>query len=134
MINKPNSYIGHTGMYIGTVLSLAGVLLVVLGWGVIFKRYWSKDEGKGEPVTSGIYAYIRHPQYTGFMLITLGMLFDWATLPMLMTWPILAALYYRLAKKEETDMRAEFGKQYEAYKRGRLRLGYRPEIEHPLTT
>jgi protein-S-isoprenylcysteine O-methyltransferase Ste14 len=133
------SYIGHTGMYIGTVLSLAGVLLVVLGWSVIFKRYWSKNEGKGELVTSGIYAYIRHPQYTGFMLITLGMLFDWATLPMLVMWPIMAVLYYRLAKKEEVDMQTEFGKQYEDYMRWtgmflpRLGTGYRPERVSPLS-
>jgi protein-S-isoprenylcysteine O-methyltransferase Ste14 len=133
------SYFGHTGMYIGTVLSLSGVLLVVLGWSVIFKRYWSKDEGKGELVTSGIYAFIRHPQYTGFMLITLGMLFDWATLPMLIMWPVLAVLYYKLAKKEEADMQSEFGEQYKLYKRmtgmflPRLGPGYRPEKVTPLS-
>ena len=133
------SYFGHTGMYIGTILSLSGVLLVVLGWSVIFKRYWSKDEGKGELVTSGIYAFIRHPQYTGFMLITLGMLFDWATLPMLIMWPVLAVLYYKLAKKEEADMQSEFGEQYKLYKRmtgmflPRLGPGYRPEKVTPLS-
>ncbi len=58
---------------------------------------------------------IRHPQYTGFMLITLGMLLDWATLPMLVMWPVMAFLYYRLAKKEEGDMLVEFGQQYSQY-------------------
>ena len=109
-------WIGHTGMYIGTVLILIGIALVILGWSVVYKRYWRKEEGKGELVTDGIYRYIRHPQYTGFMLITLGMLLDWATLPMLIMWPIMAVLYYRLAKKEEGYMLGQFGKQYAEYR------------------
>jgi methanethiol S-methyltransferase len=109
------SWIGHTGMYIGTVLILIGISLVIMGWTVVYKRYWRKEEGKGELVTSGIYRYIRHPQYTGFMLITLGMLLDWATLPMLIMWPVMAVLYYRLAKKEEGYMLEQFGNQYMEY-------------------
>lgn len=107
--------IGHWGMYIGTLLMLGGAALVIAGWSVIYKRYWSKEEGRGELVTEGIYRYIRHPQYTGFLMITLGMLFDWATLPMLIMWPVMAVLYYRLAKKEEGDMIAEFGEPYREY-------------------
>jgi len=109
-------WIGHTGMYIGTVLILVGIALVILGWNVVYKRYWRKEEGKGELITDGIYRYIRHPQYTGFMLITLGMLLDWATLPMLIMWPIMAVLYYRLAKKEEGYMLEQFGQQYMEYR------------------
>lgn len=106
---------GHLGMYIGTLLSLLGITLVVLGWKEVFKRYWSKEEGKGELITNGIYRFIRHPQYTGFMLITLGMLLDWATLPMLIMWPLLGLLYYRLARREERDMEAQFGQAYRDY-------------------
>jgi protein-S-isoprenylcysteine O-methyltransferase Ste14 len=109
------SYIGLTGMYIGTLLILTGIALVVLGWNVVYKRYWRKDPGKGELVTESIYRYIRHPQYTGFLMITFGMLLDWATLPMLIMWPVMALLYTRLAKKEEGDMTAEFGQQYVDY-------------------
>ena len=110
------SYIGHTGMYLGTIFMLTGVALVVMGWRVVYKRYWSKEEGKGELVTSGIYRYIRHPQYTGFLLITLGMLCEWATLPMLIMYPIRVWLYARLARKEEADMRVEFGPAYDEYR------------------
>ena len=107
---------GHLGMYIGTGFALAGILMVVLGWKEVYKRYWSKEEGKGELVTDGIYRIIRHPQYTGFLLITLGMLLDWATLPILIMWPILAILYYRLARREERDLEQEFGEDYHRYK------------------
>jgi protein-S-isoprenylcysteine O-methyltransferase Ste14 len=98
------------------VLSLIGTVLIILGWRDIHRYYWSKEEGQGRLVTRGIYAYIRHPQYTGFMLITLGMLFEWSTLPVLIMWPILVYMYYRLAKREEADMEAEFGETYRYYK------------------
>lgn len=109
--------IGHLGMYIGTLLSLLGITLVVLGWKEVYKRYWSKEEGKGELITDGIYRFIRHPQYSGFMLITLGMLLDWATLPMLVMWPLLGVMYYRLARREEREMEALFGQEYQDYLR-----------------
>ena len=109
-------WIGHTGMYIGTVLILIGIVLVVMGWSLVYKRYWRKQEGQGELVIEGIYRYIRHPQYTGFLLITLGMLLDWATIPMLIMWPIMVILYFRLARKEEGYMEEEFGQQYIEYR------------------
>jgi protein-S-isoprenylcysteine O-methyltransferase Ste14 len=96
---------------------LAGVALVIAGWSVVYKRYWSKAPGQGQLVTEGIYRFIRHPQYTGFLMITLGMLFDWATLPMLIMWPIMAVLYYRLAKREEAEMVSQFGRAYVEYRR-----------------
>jgi protein-S-isoprenylcysteine O-methyltransferase Ste14 len=66
-------------------------------------------------VTDGIYSYIRHPQYTGFMLMTLGLLVHWATIPLLVMWPLLVVQYYRLAKREEVEMIAEFGEEYSSY-------------------
>lgn len=113
-------WIGQWGMIIGTVMMLIGVVLVILGWRVIHRRFWSRDAGEGELVTDGIYAWIRHPQYTGFLLVTLGMIFDWATLPLLIMWPILVVVYYRLARMEERELIAQFGDAYRAYK---LRTG-----------
>ena len=110
-------YIGYWGMYIGYALNLIGALFVIQGWSQIHRHYWSKEEGKGELVTGGIYEYIRHPQYTGFLLITLGLLVHWATIPLLIMWPILVVLYYRLAKKEEREMEREFGDKFTEYKR-----------------
>ena len=42
---------------------------------------------------------------------------QWATIPLLIMWPILFRLYYRLAKKEERDMEKEFGADYKEYKK-----------------
>ncbi|UCE95595.1 MAG: hypothetical protein JSV51_07715 [Candidatus Bathyarchaeota archaeon] len=64
-----------------------------------------------------VYEHIRHPQYTVFLLITFGMLVHWATIPILVMWPILVVIYYRLAKKEEKEMEKEFGTDYSNYKK-----------------
>ena len=109
-------WIGAWGMYIGTLLMLIGVVLVIVGWRVIHKRFWSKEESEGELVTDGIYHYIRHPQYTGFFFFFFGMILDWATLPLLVMWPILVVIYYRLARMEEGHMQEQFGQAYHAYK------------------
>jgi protein-S-isoprenylcysteine O-methyltransferase Ste14 len=108
--------IGLGGMYVGLFISLIGIVLVVLGWKEIYRHYWRRETGEGRLVTEGIYRYIRHPQYTGFFLITLGILCEWATLPLLIMWPTLLVVYYRLARKEEQDMAREFGRAYRRYK------------------
>lgn len=109
------SYIGLWGMYIGIICMLIGLFAILSGWKQIYKAYWSKEKGYGALVTTGIYARIRHPQYTGLFLITLGMLLEWATIPLLIMWPIIVHMYWRLAKKEEQDMLQEFGEEYGRY-------------------
>ena len=106
---------GHLGMIVGAALGVIGLVLILAGWRTIYKAYWSKDRGEGALVTGGIYRYIRHPQYTGLMLLSLGMILDWATLPTLILLPVMAVVYYRLARREENDMIAEFGDEYRAY-------------------
>lgn len=120
-----NSYIGYTGMYINIVLSLTSLGIIAAGWRQIYRNYWSKKEGEGRLVTTGVYRYIRHPQYTGFILLTVGMLVEWATLPMLIMWPFIVYMYYRLAKREEKDMLKSFGNEYVEYqKRTKMFIPY----------
>lgn len=107
--------VGLLGTNLAFFLYLIGAGLVIAGWSAIYRDYWSKDRGEGRMVTSGIYRFIRHPQYTGFACFTIGMMLEWATLPMLIMWPILATIYYRLARREEADMRTEFGAAYDEY-------------------
>jgi protein-S-isoprenylcysteine O-methyltransferase Ste14 len=87
-----------------------GILLVIFGWKQIYSA-------KGKLVTTGIYRYVRHPQYLGFLLITLGMNVQWLTILTLALWPVLAIVYYRLAKTEEKDAEEKFGEEYLKYKR-----------------
>jgi len=107
--------IGYWGMYINYICILVAAILIINGWYNIYNKYWIKDEGTGCVVDTGVYRFIRHPQYTGFYLLTLGMIIEWATIPMILMWPVIFVLYYKLAKKEEKDMINEFGDKYIDY-------------------
>jgi len=87
-----------------------GILLVIFGWKQI-------HEAKRKLVTTGIYRYIRHPQYLGFFLITLGMNVQWLTIITLALWPVVVIVYYKLANTEEKDAEEKFGEEYLKYKR-----------------
>lgn len=110
-----NAYIGHGGMYLCILLNIIGGLFIIIGWRQIYQSYWRYEKGQGELVTTGIYKYVRHPQYTGFLLMTLGMICEWATLSLLIMYPILVIIYINLAKKEENDLLVEFGDSYRNY-------------------
>ena len=89
-----------------------GILLVIYGWKQIHKA-----RQQGTLMIEGIYKYIRHPQYLGFLMITLGLNVMWLTIITLVMWPILAVLYWRLAKKEDKEMEKQFGEEFLEYKR-----------------
>jgi len=89
-----------------------GILLIIFGW-----RQIHKARSQGKLVTTGLYKYVRHPQYLGFLLITLGLNVMWLTIITLIMWPVLAVLYWRLAKKEDEEMEEQFGEEFREYKR-----------------
>ena len=94
---------------VSNVIIITGMLLVIFGWTKIFRA-------KNQLVTTGIYSHVRHPQYLGFLLITLGMNVLWVTFSTLALWPVLAFLYYRLAKEEDKQMDEKFGEEFLKYK------------------
>lgn len=85
---------------------------IVLGsaWGVLYRA-----QRAGQIATTGLYAYMRHPQYVGFMLIMLGFLIQWPTLITLIMFPILMTMYIRLARREEREALTLFGAAYAGY-------------------
>jgi uncharacterized membrane protein len=89
---------------------LLAAILIALGW-------WKIYNAKDKLVTSDVYALVRHPQYLGFLILTMSMLIHWPTLPTLLMWPVLIVLYYRLARDEEKEMLNRFGNEYAEYKR-----------------
>jgi len=66
--------------------------------------------------TAGAYARLRHPQYVAFVLVMSGFLLQWPTLPTVLMFPILVAVYVRLARHEEQEVAAEFGAAYQEYR------------------
>lgn len=88
----------------------AGFWLISAGW----QRLYAAQR-RHELATDGIYAFMRHPQYVGFILIMLGFLLQWPTLLTLVMFPVLVIMYVRLAMLEEREAIAEFGDAYRQY-------------------
>ncbi len=105
-----SDYVSGFFMFLGTVAMIAG--LVVMG-----KAWKQIHAAKGELVTAGLYQLVRHPQYFGLFLITVGMFIQWPTIVTAAMWPILMFMYYRLALREEKEMESAFGDRFAEYKR-----------------
>lgn len=89
-----------------------GFLLISIGWKALYEA-----QRQHRLVTTGIYAYLRHPQYAGFILVMFGFLLQWPTVLTLAMFPVLVFMYVRLARSEERTAIAEFGAEYERYMR-----------------
>jgi protein-S-isoprenylcysteine O-methyltransferase Ste14 len=88
----------------------AGFLLIANAWRVLYDA-----QRVGTLATTGPYSHVRHPQYVGFILVMLGFLVQWPTILTLAMFPVLTFMYVRLAKNEEQDALATFGREYRAY-------------------
>lgn len=111
---------------------LAGVGVTVAGLGL---RWWSvvvlgrfftvevRVAGDQRVVDTGPYRVVRHPSYTGLLLVFLGLgleLGDWLALVVAVV-PPAAAIVYRI-RVEERALLAGLGDAYRRYGAGRARL------------
>ena len=112
LLGLGDSPIAMTVLHIVTnVMIFCGLYVMQNGWVLI-------HAAKGKHlVTEGVYARVRHPQYSGLFLITVGFLIQWPSILTLVMWPILMWTYYRLAMKEEQEVEKQFGKAYLDYKK-----------------
>ncbi len=93
----------------GSDIMLISAFVII---GVAWRRIHQNSDNL---VTDGIYRYVRHPQYTGFIMMILAFLIQWPTIITLIMTPILLIVYYRLALKEEKDMILNFEDEYREY-------------------
>jgi protein-S-isoprenylcysteine O-methyltransferase Ste14 len=114
-------HVSHSG-----ILGWIGVALCLLGFGLAISarrnlgRNWGLPMSRKEQpelVTSGPYALIRHPIYTGLSLAMLGSAIVLNISWLLLLVPVGAYFVYS-ARREETVMLQLFPEQYAAY-RGR---------------
>ena len=111
------------GVLLANVVTVAGILVIL--YSVIYFQL-HKKEGL---ITTGPYRFIRHPQYAGFLLMTLGLTafsywwlsntfgIGWlskeATVAL---WFVQLGIYVGLAILEESHLTKKFGDQYGKYK------------------
>jgi protein-S-isoprenylcysteine O-methyltransferase Ste14 len=107
----------HLVMAVGLFLFLGGLVLAIWARRHLGKNWGMPMTKKQAPelVTSGPYHYIRHPIYTGFLLMTLG-----SFLGICMFWLIIfvvAGIFFVYsAYAEERLMQQQFPRVYSSYK------------------
>lgn len=114
---------GAAVMMLGAVLCVVGVAFAIWARAHIGDNWGMPMTERESPelVTSGPYAYVRHPIYTGVLIALFGTMLA-IDLRALLAWPI-ALLYFGLsAMKEERDMQRRFPEQYRSYMQRTRRL------------
>jgi protein-S-isoprenylcysteine O-methyltransferase Ste14 len=96
---------------LGSVLFVAGMAMFVI---CALQVYLGKLLRRGV-ATSGLYAYIRHPQYLALGIWGVGMSILWPRFIVLACLAIMFVLYYFLARDEEGRMQLHYGDKYEHY-------------------
>lgn len=89
--------------------------LVLIGFMIMWKGWKLIHSAKGGLVTQGPYFRVRHPQYSGLFLVMVGMLIQWPTIITALMFPVLLFVYYRLSKREESEMIVLYGDEYRGY-------------------
>lgn len=88
----------------------SGLTLVMVGWRTMWKK-------RGILVTSGIYSFMRHPQYLGLDIIVVGFLLWFTTPAVLVLGCVILFANFALARREDRTLAARHGAEFEAYKR-----------------
>ena len=95
---------------LSNVFIFGGFILLSYAWDTLWQA-----QRNHQLANTGLYAYVRHPQYVAFILVMLGFLLQWPTLPTLVMFPVMVFMYLRLAIREEAIAAAEFGEAYQAW-------------------
>ena len=111
LFGTPSAHI--VAMVIGYAIVFSGATLVADGW-----RRVHRARREEKLMTDGVYARIRHPQYTGLFLVVFGEgVVHWPTIISVAAFPIIVLSYTLLARREERQMLAKFGDEYRKYQR-----------------
>lgn len=105
----------YTGIGIFLLSGLVGIAPVIA-----FPQKGGVKKGKSfvyttKIVTSGIYAIMRHPQYSSFMLWAIGSMFLFQhPVIIILGIPILVLIYYDMIQEDKNNIN-KFGKDYTDY-------------------
>lgn len=110
MISIPNLYGVNLNAVIGWSLFAIGLCIFLVA---AFQFFTKRKEGF---VTAGIYSKVRHPQYLGIIVATLGFTFTSERPMSWIAWLTLAFLYLLLANSEEKILEKNRGEEFQTYK------------------
>ncbi|AMV70679.1 isoprenylcysteine carboxyl methyltransferase [Desulfuromonas sp. DDH964] len=109
--------VGELGMVVAMIVGyafvLVGLFLLAGGWRQLYRA-----RRENRLATGGLYAIVRHPQYTGILLAVFGEgVMHWPTLFSVVLFPVIGLAYWSLARKEEKEMLRVHGEAYREYRR-----------------
>jgi protein-S-isoprenylcysteine O-methyltransferase Ste14 len=106
-------------LIVGVVMVAVGLVVAVLARRTLASN-WSKDidlKMSHELITTGIYSSVRHPIYTGILLMALGTLLFKGTIGLLIFFLIILTFMMFKIKEEEELLMKHFPEEYPAYKK-----------------
>lgn len=110
---------GLVSFYAGAIVTLAGLLFAIWAREQLGTN-WSRSvtiKKDHELITSGPYALVRHPIYTGILTGFLGSMIAEGQLRSLIAMAMVSIVLWLKLRLEENWMKGQFGASYEAYSR-----------------
>jgi protein-S-isoprenylcysteine O-methyltransferase Ste14 len=103
---------------VGRIIAIVGVVIFLMA---AFQFLRERAKGK-RLIKTGLYSLVRHPQYFGIIIITIGLnvmvmvlTIGSNQLELIFLWLVQVAGYMILAKYEEKHLEKEFGEQFRRY-------------------
>ncbi len=118
-----DSFIFNFSTFLVTFIPLVvrvafAVSVLALGFGLTAWGHWLLFNKKLPGlVIVGIFAYVRHPMYLGYILAYLGCILGTMSLLSIIPWLFIIRLYIKMANYEEQRLEQRFGEEYTEYKR-----------------
>jgi len=113
-------YLGHNLRLLFSSRALFGQLVTVAGFIIFLVACVQFLRRRGRLVVTGLYAVVRHPQYLGIIVMTLGLsMIDvqlWSYDGVLYTWLVEVLGYALLASYEEHHLLEESKAEYQEYR------------------
>ena len=97
--------------YIGIIIIIIG-LIIDIHW----YNYWSRNY-EGRLLTKGLYEYVRHPFYTGFLLLAVGLALAFPIFETRLLLVMTLAVLVVFIPREEEELKRRYKKEYEEYKK-----------------
>ncbi len=107
----PRDWLLQLVRVIGSVMFVAGILIFL----ICAAQVYTANITKKGAVLSGLYSYIRHPQYFALGIAGLGLSILWPRFLTVVLWLLMAVVYFILAKDEERRMQNAYGDEYRSY-------------------
>jgi protein-S-isoprenylcysteine O-methyltransferase Ste14 len=103
---------------VGRIIALIGFVVLLLA---VIQFLWNRAGGVGL-IKTGAYSVVRHPQFTGIIVVTIGLTVMVLTLggdqlQIIVLWMIQILGYISIARYEETHLLKRFGENFRRYKR-----------------